>query len=312
MGSSSRRVENHARLRPASTGPQEPIRAELFGSERLERHAESLAAADRNFHRGSRERDLPPRVRDKARAFLDAYHSSVEAVSAKSEITLAEEWLLDNFHVVDEQTREIRDHLPKGYYQRLPKIAAGHLAGTPRVYGLAWAYVAHTDSHFEIETLERFVRAYQRVEPLAIGELWAVPIHLRMPLVENRRRLSNQIAESREARAAANVIADRLLGLRDRPAEDSDDVLRPLKDTPLHRAFAVQLVQRLREQTHRSLRHWNGSIADWVSRERTILSSWYRNTRPRAPPPRRCATSSAPCAGCLPSTGSNSSRTSVR
>ena len=185
---------------------QDPIRAELFGSERLERHAESLAAADRPLHKPSRGRDLLPRVRDNARALLDAYHSSVEAVSAKSEITIAEEWFLDNFHVVDEQLREIRDHLPRGYYDRLPKIASGHLAGTPRVYGLAWAYVAHTDSHFEIETLERFVRAYQRVELLEIGELWAVPIHLRMTLVENLRRLSNQIADSREARAAANVI----------------------------------------------------------------------------------------------------------
>jgi len=241
------RITSGAGPAPTSSA-QEPIRAEQFGPERLERHAESLADADRPVHKPFRGRDLLPRVRDNGRALLDAYHSSVEAVGAKSEITLAEEWFLDNFHIVDEQLREIRDHLPKGYYRRLPKIAAGHLAGTPRVYGLAWAYVAHTDSHFEIETLERFVRAYQRVATLEIGELWAVPIHLRMTLVENLRRLSNQIADSREARGAANSIADRLLGLSGRPAENADDVLHPLNDWPLPRAFAVQLVQRLRDQ----------------------------------------------------------------
>jgi cyclic beta-1,2-glucan synthetase len=149
---------------------------------------------------------------------------------------------------VDEQLRGIRDHLPESYYRRLPKIAAGHLAGTPRVYALAWAYVAHTDSRFELETLERFVRAYQRSQPLEIGELWAVPIHLRMTLVENLRRLSQLIVDSRRARARADELADRLLGLSGRPAESTEEVLHGLDDAPLTRAFTVQLVQRLRDQ----------------------------------------------------------------
>jgi cyclic beta-1,2-glucan synthetase len=234
--------------RVAPSRAEEPIRAEIFGPERLEQHAESLAAADRVTEKLTRGQDLLPRVRDNGRALLDSYHSTVEAAGAKREITLAEEWFLDNFHVVDEQLREIQDHLPKAYYRRLPKIAAGHLAGTPRVYGLAWAYVAHTDSHFELQTLERFVRAYQRVEPLGIGELWALPIHLRMVLVENLRRLSQQVTDSRQARAQADELADRLLGLSRRPAENLEEVLHPLDNAPLTRAFAVQLVQRLRDQ----------------------------------------------------------------
>jgi cyclic beta-1,2-glucan synthetase len=108
--------------------------------------------------------------------------------------------------------------------------------------------VAHTDSRFELETLQRFVRAYQRIQPLGIGELWAVPIHLRIALVENLRRLSEQVIRARHARAKADELADRLLGLSGRPAENTEDVLRRLDDTPLAGAFAVQLVQRLRDQ----------------------------------------------------------------
>ncbi len=200
------------RVVAARSGIDEPIRAELFGIERLEQHAESLAAADRITAGRGRGRDLLPRVRSNGRVLLDAYHSVVEAVGAKREITLAEEWFLDNFHVVDEQLREIRDHLPKSFYRSLPRTPTGHLAGCPRVYGLAWAYVAHTDSRFELETLCRFVRAYQRSQPLGIGELWAVPIHLRMALVENLRRLSEQVIRARHARAEADELADRLLG----------------------------------------------------------------------------------------------------
>ena len=232
----------------ASSQVEEPIRAELFGVERLEEHAESLAAADRITEKPSRKRVLLPRVRDNRRVLLDAYQSIVKAVGEKRDITLAEEWVLDNFHVVDEQIREIRDHLPISYYRRLPKIAAGHLAGCPRVYGIAWAYVAHTDTRFEVDTLARFIRAYQRVQPLGIGEIWAVPIHLRMALVENLRRLSNQVIRARQARAKADELADRLLGLSGRLAESTEDVLRELDDTPLAGAFAVQLLQRLRDQ----------------------------------------------------------------
>src|SRR6185436_10437198 len=176
------------------------------------------------------------------------YRNIAETVLANQEITPAAEWILDNFHVVDEQLRGIRDHLPGSYYRRLPKIASGHLEGYPRVYGLAWAYVAHTDSRFEMETLQRFVRAYQRGQPLTIGEIWAVAIHLRVALVENLRRLSRLIILSREERAGADALADRLLGLGDRPAESADETLRDLGDAPLARAFAVQLVQRLRGQ----------------------------------------------------------------
>ena len=232
----------------ASSDVEEPIRAEVFGAERLEEHAASLAAAVRITEKPTRGRPLLPRVRDNRRALLNAYHDVAEAVAAKREITLAEEWFLDNFHVVDRQLLEIRDHLPPGYYRRLPKIADGHLVGYPRVYALAWAYVAHTDSRFEVKTLGSFIRAYQRTQPLSIGELWAAPIHLRMALVENLRRLSERVVRARHARAEADDLADRLLGLSGRPAENAEDVLRHLDDTSLSDAFAVQLVQRLRDQ----------------------------------------------------------------
>src|SRR5262249_57694467 len=95
---------------------------------------------------------------------------------------------------VDDRLREIRDHLPAGYYREFPKLAEGHLASYPRVLGLAWAFVAHTDSRFDPDALRRFVRAYQRVQPLLIGELWAIAITLRVVLLENLRRLPDPIS----------------------------------------------------------------------------------------------------------------------
>jgi len=187
------------------------------------------------------------RLRDNDRVLLGAYRSIGEAIREEHFITPAAEWLVDNFHVVEEQIREIRDDLPRGYYRQLPKLAEGPLAGYPRVFGLVWAFVAHTDSRFDPQMLCRFVRAYQRVQPLTIGELWAVAITLRIVLVENIRRSSERIVHSRAARQEADALFDRLLGVGKRGAEPAETVLRRFNERSLSREFVVQLVQRLRD-----------------------------------------------------------------
>src|SRR5512132_280050 len=227
---------------------EEPIRAELFSAERLEQHAESLAAAQRVTTTPRKGRPLLPRVLDNGRVLLESYRTVAKAIREERAVEPAAEWLVDNFHIVDEQLREIRDDLPPGYYRELPKLAEGHLQGYPRVFGLAWAFVAHTDSRFDPEMLRRFVRAYQRAQPLTIGELWAVAITLRVVLVENLRRLAERIVHERAARQEADTLADRLLGLGGRSIEPAATVLRRFEGAPLATAFAVQLVQRLRDQ----------------------------------------------------------------
>ena len=116
------------------------------------------------------------------------------------------------------------------------------------MFGVAWAFVAHTDSHFDADMLCRFVRAYQEVQPLTIGELWAVAITLRIVLVENLRRMAELIIRSSAARQEANGLADRLLGAGGRAAEPASVVLAHRNGTNLSDAFAVQLVHRLRDQ----------------------------------------------------------------
>src|SRR6185437_273138 len=174
------------RVRRASvSNTEELIRAELFGIERLEQHAESLAAAQRVTTSPGSNRQLPKRLHDNGRVLLEAYRTIAAAIREERAITPAAEWLVDNFHVVEEQIREIRDDLPRRFYRQLPKLAEGPFAGYPRVFGVAWAFVAHTDSRFDPQVLCSFIQAYQRIQPLTIGELWAVAITLRIVLVEN-------------------------------------------------------------------------------------------------------------------------------
>ncbi|HEY8439395.1 MAG TPA: glucoamylase family protein, partial [Candidatus Limnocylindrales bacterium] len=235
------------RVRPASP-LDEPILAELFSVERLEDHARSLAHAQRVTPEPWRGHPVRPRIAENGRILVEAYRRLARAISDERAITPAAEWLVDNFPVVDEQLREIRDDLPPDYYDELPKLAEGHLAGYPRVLGIAWAYVAHTDSLFEPETLRRMVRAYEEVDPLTLGELWAIAITLRILLVENLRRIAEQIETARAARGRADELADSLLGLGPEPPEAAAAKLRRLQPGALPNAGRVQLFQRLRDQ----------------------------------------------------------------
>ena len=191
---------------------QGPIREELFSVERLEDHARSLAVAQIVSPRATKGQPLARRLAHNRATLLFAYRSAVKAINDGRPITPAAEWLVDNYHLVEKQIHEIYSDLPPGYYRQLPKLASGPFAGYPRVFGIAWAFVAHTDSRFDSGMLVRFVRAYQEVQPLTIGELWAVSITLRIVMVENLGRLARQITNSRAERQRADGLADRLLG----------------------------------------------------------------------------------------------------
>ncbi len=245
----------HRVLRHRSTLPpwnnKAPIREELFGVERLEQHGESLAAAQSVTTRPPVVLSLRARLDDNATVLLAAYRANAAELDSGRGVVPAAEWLLDNYHIVEEQIREVRDDLPPGYYRQLPKLNEGPFAGYPRVLGVAWAFVAHTDSHVDPGILRRFVAAYQRVQPLTIGELWAVAITLRIVLIENLRRLTDQITVGREARADADALANRLIAQGcARSALEADIATRSAG--PLSEDFAAELAKRLRDQDPRT------------------------------------------------------------
>ncbi len=262
---------------PTGFRPAEPpIRAELFSVERLEQHAESLAVAQRVARMPRLGLPLDRRLRENTRVLGETYRTIVQAFHAHKTITPAAEWLLDNFHVVEEQVREIKHDLPPGYYRKLPKLAEGPLQGFPRVIGIAWAFVAHTDSAFDVHKLTRFVAAYQRVQPLTIGELWALAISLRITLVENLRRLAETIEARLSSGQIADAIADRILGTAVSNPEPESSLQATLGRAPWSMAFAVQLAMRLRDHdpTTTPARQWldrrlagAGTTTDQIVRE---------------------------------------------
>jgi cyclic beta-1,2-glucan synthetase len=241
---------------------EQPVRAELFSVERLEQYAKALAAEQKTVRKKGRAQ-LLPRLEDNGRKLIAAYHNLVEAIRAGRAISPAAEWLIDNFHIVEEQLREIREDLPKSYYHELPKLAGGDLRDYPRIYAVTLALIAHTDCRLDTNTLRRFIAAYQTVAPLSIGELWAVAITLRLALVENLRRLAVVIWRAREEREQADKLADRLLETASRRPDTLVGIVteRFGKREQIPRSFVVQLTQRLREQDPAVM-----PVTDWLEK----------------------------------------------
>jgi cyclic beta-1,2-glucan synthetase len=254
------------RFKGAGSGAEVPIREELYSIERLEQYALTLAAEHQLSEKPRRFNLLLPRLEENGRKLIAAYKALAESIRAEHVISPAAEWLVDNFHIVEEQVREIREDLPKSYYHELPKLEAGDFKNYPRIYALSISLIAHTDSHLDTETLRRFINAYQKVSPLSIGELWAVAISLRLALVENLRRLATRIVSSRTERDEADRLADRLLELAGRAPEEVLPLFTPrmAKRKSLARAFVVQLTQRLREQDPAVM-----PVLDWLEKQLT-------------------------------------------
>jgi cyclic beta-1,2-glucan synthetase len=225
-------------------GEESPIRFELFSNERLEQHAVSLAKAQKVSTLKTGQR-LLPRVHENAKVLFEAYKSVAKTVREQHAITPGAEWLLDNFHIIEEQISSIYVDLPESYYRQLPKLSEGYLAGYPRVYGIVWALIAHSDSRFTPELLILFVKAYQKTTSLTLGELWAIPITLRVLLVENLRRLAVIIMRSQTGRQLADDFVDQVEQIV--TASDTPDPPIPVGVLPsasLRQAYAVQILLR--------------------------------------------------------------------
>ncbi len=155
--------------------------------------------------------------------------------------------MLDNFYLIAEQIQLSRKHLPRRYSRELPWLSEGPGAGYPRVYQIALELITHVDAQLDAERLSGFIAAYQTVTPLRLGELWALPIMLRLALIENLRRVVVRLAASRRERQTADGWADRLEQMLEADRSRVVIVVGDLAkaEVPLTSAFVAHFCQRL-------------------------------------------------------------------
>ncbi|MEO7762368.1 MAG: glycosyltransferase family 2 protein, partial [Casimicrobiaceae bacterium] len=258
MPTPSALFENLQRARERLTGvslrerqdEELPLRAELFGADQMEQHGKTLATS----HRISEVRvpdQLLGRLAENESMLVSTCDLLTATVKENRRITPAAEWLLDNFYLIEEQIRTATRHLPKTYSKELPRLARGPSAKLPRVYDIALETIAHGDGRVDTESLSRFVAAYQTVSPLKLGELWAIPIMLRLALIENLRRVATSVAGGTIDRGLAEVWADQMMLVSE---SDPTNLILVVADMarsnpPLVSAFVAEMARRLHGQS---------------------------------------------------------------
>ena len=223
-----------------------PLRSELFNAEQMASHALYLAEA----HQVSKEHGpelLLKRLAENEDILFEVTNLLHDDVRDKRTITPAGEWLLDNFYLIEEQIRIAKRYLPKGYSKALPRLSQGASAGFPRVYDIAIQIISHSDGRLDIQNLSNFIAAYQKTSYLTIGELWAVPIMIRLALLENLSRVAARIAVDRNDTSLANDWGNRIIEVAE---ENPKDLILVTADMarakpPMVSAFVAELTRKL-------------------------------------------------------------------
>ena len=215
----------------------------------MKQHGKRLAASHA-VARGHVPDQLLARLADNERILKETCDLLTTATQANRRTAPAGEWLLDNFYLIEQQIRTARRHLPRGYSRTLPRLRGGPSAGLPRVYDLALETIAHGDARVDPESLSGFVAAYQTITHLNLGELWAIPIMLRLALIENLRRVAAVIAADRLDRNLADKWADEMTEVAEKDPKNLILVIADMarSNPPMVSSFIAELVRRLQGQ----------------------------------------------------------------
>jgi len=235
-------------IRPRPLAGEQPLRAELFSVEQLARHAKALAGYHQVVTKRGSNRLLDRLGQNED--ILKAFNHATVAVHPSQHITPAAEWLLDNFYLIEEQIQIARRHLPKGYSRELPRLLNSPSTGLPRVYDIVLELISHVDAQIDTEPLSAFIAAYQTVESLKLGELWAIPIMLRLGLIENLQRVATRLVIARADRDLADLWVDRLQAMAETNPSHLVIVVADMAKTniSLSSSFVAEFCQRLSRQ----------------------------------------------------------------
>jgi cyclic beta-1,2-glucan synthetase len=226
---------------------EEPLREELFSSEQMERFGKTLATRHK-LNTNPAKDHLLKRLENNEDTLQEVRKLLTDSIKKNHQVTPAGEWLIDNFYLVEEHILLAKTHLPKNYSEDLPQLQNGTSAGITRSYDIVLQVISHSDGRIGIESLGRFVKAYQTITKLKLGELWSIPIMLRLALIENIRRVSGRIAVDKVDRNLADYWTEKMIDTVEKTPQKLMLVLSDMarSNPPIKGAFVSELIRQLR------------------------------------------------------------------
>lgn len=227
---------------------------EPLTNEKLQNEAMELAYAQQNVSY-EKYSGYPLIKRLKNTAATIAYISNRldEAEHIEQSVTIAAEWLLDNSHVIQENISEVKHSLPKKYYNQLPKVTGEHNRDKEklsRIYIIAGAIIDNTANRVNKQNILTFLQSYQSVTSLSIGELWALPLMLKLRLLERIESLAIDLDNRLKEGELASYWGNRLRNISRKEPERLDSFFLELQNQVPNPSphFAEELVDHLYDE----------------------------------------------------------------
>ncbi len=226
---------------------EEPMREELFSSEQMEHFGKTLAKRHKVSSKPAKDH-LLKRLANNESTLQSVRTLLTDSIRKNFQLTPAGEWLIDNFYLIEEHIRLAKTHFPKHYSEDLPQVLEESSSVITRSYDLTIQIISHSDGRIDFESLSCFVRAYQTVTNLKLGELWSIPIMLRLALIENIRRVSARIAIDKVDRNLADYWAQKMIATAEKSPKELILVLADMarSNPPVKSAFVSELIRQLR------------------------------------------------------------------
>jgi len=249
----------------------------------LEMHVKELAKEHSDFLTNNISNWPIPRLNDNYEYILSVYRELSSETEEFEKYSPVSEWLLDNFYFIEEKVREVKLNTSKKNFSKLPDLRLGEFKNYPRILALIMELVTHTDGKINEDNLIEFITAYQSHNILYEREIWAIPMVMKIALVENIRRVTENIKETQKQRHKAEKIIISWLNKED-TVEIMNSLRRNIKESGENSfLFIEHLLYHLRRSgenytnflkvIEETLDEQGSSVEDIVRKEHDFQSS---------------------------------------
>lgn len=159
----------------------------ILGKEEFKKHASELATHSCVVRRDGRGASLPDW--ETCGEIIQKTYQRVTSSFVEERVSAmpAEEWILDNYHIIQAQLAEFELQRKQNHNDKLPVVESGGIPKKSReyrVFTIATEIVEHTDGQVDEDAVVDFVESYQKIAPLTTRELNRLGFMLKLALLQ--------------------------------------------------------------------------------------------------------------------------------
>ncbi|MEY7999829.1 glucoamylase family protein [Clostridium sp. Mt-5] len=260
--------KNLDKCRNVSDNVGDDISSFNVSREELKKHARKISIVPAADRKGSCKKKLMRSLDKEYKNILSGRSFFEDEIKRRIEIAPCAEWLLDNLYLIKKEYKDIKANMPESYYRELPIITEGIMKGYPRIYYIAKEMLSHTYGTVDEDTIEDFINAYEENTILKNCELWALPIMIRIALIQNISNITKDIIFMQKERNRAETAAEKIIN----SGENVNNGIEELKEEKIRFTshFTEKFIRILRDNFIEDARVYNWIDEELDKRDRTV------------------------------------------